>query len=63
MSDDPIVAEIREVRATHARRFNNDLLAIFHDLKAQEQKTGRKYVSYPARRIEVEDEKTNTIAA
>jgi hypothetical protein len=63
MSEDPIVAEIREVRAAHARQFNNDLLAIFRDLKAQEQKSGREYISYPARRIEAEDKKTNTIAA
>jgi len=51
MWEDPIVAEVRRVRAAHAAQFNNDLLAIFRDLKAEEQKSGRKFVSYPARRV------------
>lgn len=51
MWEDPIVAEVRRVRAAHAARFNNDLLAIYHDLKAEEQKSGRKFASYPARRV------------
>jgi len=51
MWEDPIVAEVRRVRAVHAAQFNNDLVAIYRDLKAQEQKSGRKFASYPARRI------------
>jgi len=51
MWEDPIVAEVRQVRAAHAAQFNNDLLAIYRDLKAEEQKSGRKFASYPARRV------------
>ena len=51
MWEDPIVAEVRQVRAAHAAQFNNDLLAIYHDLKAEEQKSGQKFASYPPRRI------------
>jgi hypothetical protein len=51
MWEDPIVAEVRRVRAAHAAQFNNDLLAIYRDLKAQEQKSGHRFASYPARRI------------
>ena len=51
MWEDPIVAEVRRVRAAHAAQFNNDLLAIYRDLKAQEQKSGHRFVSYPARRV------------
>ena len=40
MWEDPIVAEVRRVRTAHAAQFNNDLLAIYRDLKAQEQKSG-----------------------
>lgn len=50
MREDPIVAEVRRVRAAHAARFNNDLAAIYRDLKREEQKSGRPLVSYPARR-------------
>ena len=48
---DPIVAEVRAVRAAHAARFGNDIDAIFADIKAQENASGRTYVRYPARRI------------
>ena len=43
MCEDPIVAEVRRVRSAHAAQFNNDLLAIYRDLKMQEQKSGRKF--------------------
>jgi hypothetical protein len=51
MWEDPIVAEVRRVRAAHAAQFNNDLLAIYRALKAEEQKSGREFASYPARRF------------
>ena len=51
MWEDPIVAEVRQVHAAHAAQFNNDLLAIYRDLKAEEQKSGRQFTSYPARRV------------
>ena len=50
MLEDPIVAEVRQVRAAHAAKFNNDLLAIYQDLKIEEQKSGRRFASYSARR-------------
>ena len=50
--NDPIVDEVRRVRDAHAARFNYDLDAIFRDIKAQEKKSGRKFVSFPPRRAE-----------
>jgi hypothetical protein len=46
MWEDPIVQEIRGIREAHSNRFNNDLQAIYQDLKEQEQKSKRKFVSY-----------------
>jgi hypothetical protein len=43
---DPIVDEVRRVRDAHAARFNYDLDAIFRDIKEQEKKSGRKFVSF-----------------
>jgi hypothetical protein len=51
MWEDPIVAEVRQVREAHAAYFNNDLSAIYRDLKQQEQNSQRRFVSYPARRM------------
>ena len=51
MWEDPIVEEVRRVRAAHAVQFNNDLLAIYRDLKIEEQKSGRQFTTYPARRV------------
>lgn len=50
MPDDPIVSEVRRIRDAHAARFGYDLEAIFRDLKEQEQRSGRTFVSYPPRR-------------
>jgi len=44
--NDPIVDEVRRVRDAHAARFNYDLDAIFRDIKEQEKKSGRKFVSF-----------------
>jgi hypothetical protein len=53
---DPFVDEIRQYRDAHAARFNYDLKAIYEDIKRREkereEKTGRKFVSFPPRRIE-----------
>ena len=46
--NDPIVDEVRRVRDAHAARFNYDLDAIFRDIKEQEKKSGRKFVSFRA---------------
>jgi len=49
MWEDPIVAEVRKVREEHSTKFNYDLLAIYRDLKEQEKRSGRTFVSYPSR--------------
>ncbi len=49
MWEDPIVQEIRSIREAHSNRFNNDLQAIYQDLKEQENKSKRKFVFYPPR--------------
>lgn len=43
---DPIVDEVRQVRQAYAARFNYDLEAIYRDLKEQEKRSGRRFVSY-----------------
>jgi hypothetical protein len=50
--NDPIVEEVRKVRDAHAARFNYDLDAIFRDIKEQEKKSRRKFVSFTPRRID-----------
>ena len=37
MSEDPIVQEVRRIREEHAARFDDDLKAIFADLKGTEE--------------------------
>jgi hypothetical protein len=49
MNDDPIVAEVRKIRAEHAARFRYDLEAIYRDLKDKENTSGRRFVSDPPR--------------
>ena len=48
---DTIIAELRKVRDQHAARFNYDLDAIFRDIKEQEKQSGRKFVSFPPRKV------------
>lgn len=59
MRDDPIVAEIRKVRDAHASQFNHDLDAIYRDLKAREQASGRQYVQYQPRPYEPRQKTTS----
>jgi hypothetical protein len=37
MKNDPIVEEVRQIREAYAAQFNYDLLALFQDLKQQEE--------------------------
>ena len=46
MWKDEIVEEVRRNRDAYAARFNYDLNAIYHDLKAKERKSKRKLVSF-----------------
>lgn len=61
--NDPIVDEVRKVRDAHASRFHYDLDAIFRDIKEQEEKSGRKFVSFPPRRAEPNETKVPTGSA
>ena len=49
---DPIVDEVRRIRDAHAAKFNYDPKAIFRDIKEQEKRSGRKYVSFADESIE-----------
>lgn len=50
--NDPIVDEVRRIRNAHAARFNYDLDAIFQDIKEQEKKNERKFVSFTPPKVE-----------
>ncbi len=50
MKTDPIIEEIHRIRQEHAEKFNYNLSEIFNDLKEQEKKSGRKFVSLPVKR-------------
>ena len=48
---DPIIAEVRAVRDEHTAKFSYDVKAIFNDIRARQEASGRKYVRDPARRV------------
>lgn len=48
-TNDPIVAEIRAARDKHAAKFGYNIKDIFEHIRTQQQKSGRRYVRYPAR--------------
>jgi len=53
MWEDPIVAEIRRIRDSHAAKFNYDLEKIMADLIQRQEKSGKKLVRFspkPARK-------------
>jgi len=47
---DPIVEEVRRIRQEYAAQFNYDLRAMFEDLKAKQDASGREIVSFAAKR-------------
>ena len=47
---DPIMAELRAIRRAYAARFNYDVDAMFRDLRARQEASGREYVRLPSRR-------------
>ena len=47
---DPIIAELRAIRQQYAARFNYDVEAMFRDIRARQEASGREYVRLPARR-------------
>jgi hypothetical protein len=48
---DSIVEEVRQAREEHAKRFNYDLKAIFFDIRKQQEESGQRFVSFPAKRV------------
>ena len=48
--NDPIIDEVRAVRDRHAAQFNYDVKAIFRDIRARQEASGREYVRYSPRR-------------
>ena len=48
-STDPIIDEVRAARHAHAARFEYDISAIFHDIRAMQKRSERTYLRYPAR--------------
>ena len=51
VSPDPIVEEVRKLRAEHASEFNYDLKAICEDLRQKQRDWGIKVVTRPAKRL------------
>ena len=47
---DPIIAELRAIRQAYAARFDYDVEAMFKDIRARQEASGREYVRLPARR-------------
>ena len=48
---DPIIDALRAARDEHAARFNYDVEAIFRDIQARQEASGREYVRLPPRRV------------
>nr|VFK57166.1 MAG: hypothetical protein BECKTUN1418F_GA0071002_11063 [Candidatus Kentron sp. TUN]VFK60147.1 MAG: hypothetical protein BECKTUN1418D_GA0071000_11177 [Candidatus Kentron sp. TUN]VFK65002.1 MAG: hypothetical protein BECKTUN1418E_GA0071001_11003 [Candidatus Kentron sp. TUN] len=48
----PIVEEIHKIREEHAARFNDDLKAIYQDIKQLEKESGREFVTLIPKRIQ-----------
>ncbi len=47
---DPIVAKIRKIRDAHLEKCNNDMVAIYEDIKAFEKASSLKYDLPPKRK-------------
>jgi len=50
MWKDPIVEETRKLREQYASQFNHDIDAIFKDIQQRQAQSGKKLVSFPARK-------------
>lgn len=53
MWQDPIVAEIQQIREAYAAQFDFDLRSIYRALKEQEERSQRPKVAFPPRRVGV----------
>ena len=54
MWQDPIISELRKYREAHAAKYNYDLELIYKALKEDEKKSDNIKVSFPAKKISVE---------
>ena len=48
--EDPIISELRAIREAYAARFDYDVEAMFRDIRARQEASGRDYVRLPTRR-------------
>lgn len=48
---DKIVEEIHKTREEMAKKYNFNVRAMLEDLQKQQEKSGRKYVSFPPKKI------------
>ena len=46
---DPIIAELWAVRDAYTARFNHDVSAMFRDIRARQEASGREYIRLPPR--------------
>ncbi len=46
---DPIIAELWAVRDAYTARFDHDVSAMFRDLRARQEASGREHISLPPR--------------
>ena len=47
---DPIITEVRAIRQAYAAQFDYDVEAIFKDIRARQEASGRNYVRLTAHR-------------
>ncbi len=53
ITSDPIISEVRAVRDAHAARFRYDIASIFRNIRAMQAASGREYVRFPARPVDI----------
>ena len=56
MWEDPIVAEVRQVREAYAKRYDYDLQAMYRDLKAKENVEPGEKASLSPKLIQTEEQ-------
>ncbi len=57
MWQDPVVKKTRELREQYAEKFAHNADAIFEDIRKRQENSGRKCVSFPARKPNLKRDK------
>ena len=57
MWKDPIIEELDKMRKKHAKEQNYDLRKLYEEIKQQERKSGRTYVSFIGKQQSAEEVK------